>query len=50
MVGSKNNEVAAIMDENGVKQEDPEKVKEVYENHFQKLLQTEKQTDRQRWL
>ena len=41
LMGSSKNELAAIIDENGVKREDEEEVKEVYERYFKKLLQTQ---------
>ena len=41
LMGGPKNDVCAIMDEEGTKQEDVEKVKEVYQKYFTKLLRTE---------
>ena len=40
LVGKTTNEIAAIMDEDGVKQEEEETVKQVHCKYFEKLLQT----------
>ena len=40
LTGRPTNEVAAILDEYGVKQEDPQKIKEVYMKYFTDLLTT----------
>ena len=41
LMGQNKNEVAAIIDEDGNKKEDPEEVKEVYMKYFSKLLATD---------
>ena len=40
LMGKNNNEIAAIMDEEGNRREDPEGIKEVYMRYFTKLLET----------
>ena len=40
LMGNTTNEIAAIIDEKGEKQENEDKIKEVYQLYFQKLLQT----------